>query len=491
MNALQDSTPLTEVVVTDAAAEGTALAEAEPHAYSLDEIGNQQQLQSELMLTMAQVLTETRQLAVGIAQNQIELKAAIQGLLTRIEQTERISQVAARHAVINQSGRLRCVFLVHHPTAWAAIREIVDVMQESPDFEPIVMSLPHRFSILNRMGGEEEVHDMLTAQGYAHVRVRDDQQHLALDHVATLAPGLVFRQAPWDRHLPDCLSAEKLSFTRLCYVPYGYMTARIEAQQFDQQLHRSAWRIFCPDDAHLQLHAQCSLFSAHNCRVTGYPKFDNLARHAATPGNWPLERPASGPHPYRLIWAPHHSFHNDWLRFGVFDQIATSMVELARKRRDLQIVLRPHPTLREALLEAKPGSALQRFLAEWLGLPNAALSTEQEYGDLFAASDAMMTDGLSFFSEYQLFDRPLVFFERPGHVGFNAAGEQLLPGMYRVETLPAFVTLLDQLVRGEDHVTEQRDVRVARHRIAAALRPYPGEAAARIVDTIRREWASA
>lgn len=457
---------------------------------SLAEIGERQNQQSELLLAIAQMLSEMNQVTHATAQVQVALKDTIKDLLDRINELEKTSQVTSRHALISQSGRIRCVFLVHHPTAWAAIREIVDVMRHAPDFEPIVMSLPHRFSILNKLGGEQEVHDMLAAQGYPHIRLRDEDQHLALEHLKALAPGLVFRQAPWDRHMPDCLSTDKLAFTRLCYVPYGYMTAQIEEHQFDQQLHRLAWRIFCPDEAHLRLHARHGRMIGLNCRVTGYPKFDDLSRHADTPGDWPLGRPATGPAPYRLIWAPHHSFHNDWLRFGVFDKIAAEMIALARDLPNLQIVLRPHPTLREAMTSASDGSGLQHFLATWQKLPNTALSTGQEYGDLFAASDAMMTDGLSFFSEYQLFDKPLVFFERPGHVGFNAAGEQLLPGMYHVQDMGGFRALVDQLMKGEDSV-DDKQVRPARRRIAAALRPYPGEAATRIVDTIRREWTTA
>lgn len=206
-----------------------------------------------------------------------------------------------------------------------------------------------------------------------------------------MAPAVVFRQAPWDHDLPDCLSAEKLSFARLCYVPYGYMTAKIERHQFDQQLHRLAWRIFCPDDAHLQLCAEYNQFGGINSRVTGYPKFDHLARHAGTGGAWPLAR-REGRAAYRLIWAPHFAYQGDWLKFGVFDRIAADMLALAQSDPDLQIVMRPHPALREAMQAAAPGTALGVFLRQWLALDNTAMSSEQEYGDLFAASDALLTD---------------------------------------------------------------------------------------------------
>ena len=68
-------------------------------------------------------------------------------------------------------------------TAWPAMREIVDVMRTCEDFEPVVMSLPHRFPLLQQMAGENEVHTMLAAQGYPHIRIRDAAAETALDQV--------------------------------------------------------------------------------------------------------------------------------------------------------------------------------------------------------------------------------------------------------------------------------------------------------------------
>lgn len=237
---------------------------------------------------------------------------------------------------------------------------------------------------------------------------------------------------------------------------------------------------------HQQLCTEYNVFGGINCRVTGYPKFDHLARHIGTTGTWPIPHHGGLP-TYRLIWAPHFAYQGDWLKFGVFDRIAADMLALAQTHPTLQIVMRPHPALREAMQAAAPGTGLATFLSQWLAQSNTAMSTEQEYADLFAASDALLTDGLSFFSEYQLFDKPLIFFEREGHSGFNAAGERLVPGMYRVQTMNAFTSLLSQLTQGH----EVPEIAEARRRIARALRPYPGQAALRIVDTIRREWASA
>jgi len=455
---------------------------------TLEEVLDHQNRQSELLLAMAQMLSDVANRAEpDVAPPSPSVTpAALQEVMARLDRIEKTLQVTTRHAAGTQARRIRCLFLIHHPTAWPAMREIVDVMRTCEDFEPVVMSLPHRFPLLQQMAGEDEVHTMLAAQGYPHIRIRDAAAETALDQVRALAPAVIFRQAPWDHDLPACLSAERLAFSRLCYVPYGYLTARIESHQFDQLLHRLAWRIFCPDDVHRELFMTHNLLTGLNCRVTGYPKFDHLARHIGTEGTWPIDTPATERR-FRLLWAPHFAYQGDWLKFGVFDAIAEDMLTLASHNPGLEIVMRPHPALREAMQAAPTGSALWNFTMRWQALDNTGFSTEQEYADLFAASDAMVTDGLSFFSEYQLFDKPLVFFERHDHAGFNLAGEKLLPGMHRIHTMDELTHLLGELVQGQ----EPSEVATARRQIASALRPFPGDAARRIVESIRHEWTMA
>jgi hypothetical protein len=451
-----------------------ALAEL---AIAVAAVDSHQQLQSDLLLNIASAIQE-----LGASLAAVKQGPNLGALMERLERLESTVQWNGRVASRTGVGApIRVLFLIHHATAWPAVRDIVDRMREAEDFEPVIMSLPHRFPVVNRLGGEAEVHDMLQAQGYAHIRLRDDEAANALDYVKSLAPAVIFRQAPWDDDLPVTLSARHLAFARLCYVPYGYMTARIEKKQFDQTFHRQCWRLFCPDDAHRALYAAHNALGDIHCRVTGYPKFDHLSRQVGQPGTWPIEGGAK--EAYRLIWAPHFSSDNDPLKFGVFNRIAGDMLMLAANDPTLQVVLRPHPALREALTGAPADSSLGRFLRTWQSLPNTCFHEEAEYADLFAASHAMLTDGISFFSEYQLFDKPLVYFERADNIGFNAAGERLKDGMYCVRDMADWLARLREFRAG----VEDAAIVAGRRRIAAELQPFPGAAARQIVDVIRRE----
>lgn len=188
---------------------------------TLDEVIDHQNRQSELLLAMAQMLSDVANRAEPEVASPSVTPAALQEVMARLDRIEKTLQVTTRHAAGTQARRIRCLFLIHHPTAWPAMREIVDVMRTCEDFEPVVMSLPHRFPLLQQMAGENEVHTMLAAQGYPHIRIRDAAAETALDQVRALGPAVIFRQAPWDHDLPACLSAERLGWDQLVCVGDG------------------------------------------------------------------------------------------------------------------------------------------------------------------------------------------------------------------------------------------------------------------------------
>jgi hypothetical protein len=378
---------------------------------------------------------------------------------------------------------IRVVFLVHHATSWLATNPVLEYLTNDSRFEVIAISLPHikLMAFSHELCGEDEIHKMLVAQNIKHIRISESEVSHALRIVKAIKPDVIFRQTPWSHDLPSSLDAESLSFTRICYIPYGYMTAAIEDKQFNQDFHQRCWRIFCPDEAHFKLAEKYCLINGINCVVTGYPKFDYLTDKPTQ--KWPINFKNEGSNNFKLIWAPHYSFMDNWLKFGAFDQTSATILNLARTNSNLQIVMRPHPAFLEYIDEAETGSEIEQFINEWNQLPNTFISREADYAPLFVASDALLTDGLSFLSEYQLFDKPLVFFERDDSIGFNSAGKNLLSGLYRLQKPEQIEPLLNKLMQGEedDRIVDARSL------VAKTIHPYPQQAASRIAEIISSE----
>src|SRR6185437_9392674 len=96
------------------------------------------------------------------------------------------------------------------------------------------------------------------------------------------------------------------------------------------------------------------------------------------------------------------------------------------------------------------------------------------------ASDAMLTEGVSFLAEYQLFRKPLIWLDSNQHVGFNLIGEQVMRGAYRVESIGEAIALVDRLrIEKSDPLEAQREETIR------YLIPFPGESPERTIAVIR------
>jgi hypothetical protein len=405
--------------------------------------------------------------SINILQTQVEALTVVQAELVESVHTKPI-------VTVSKGEKLRVVFLAHHPTSWSATKPVVDAMLNDKRYEVTVVSLPH-FYLMCRgdvLDGEEFMHKILTEQKLPHIRISTESIGQCLTLLKRLKPHAIFRQTPWNHDLPVSLSGKNLSFTRLCYIPYGYMTAAIQEKQFNQEFHWFCYQIFWPDVVHLEMSQKYSMIKAVNGSVSGYPKFDHIT--CAT-----LKYTKNTDFEFHLIWAPHWSYEDGWLRFGALWETAEQMYSLAKENNMIKTTLRPHPVLLEKI-KTDPDIRLKEFIRKWEDLKNTSISEEADYVQLFAESDAMVTDGLSFLSEYQLLDKPIIFFSRHDSIGFNEAGIKLIDGVYKVQTRDELASRLVKIMNNE----EDLDIVIRRREIAAAIQPYPGHAATNILEIL-------
>lgn len=352
------------------------------------------------------------------------------------------------------SPRIRCVFLVHAVESWDAQIDIYEAMARDPRFDPIVATINRKFPGDGAYGGEAQTSAALDSEGIAHLRLGMEPSFAALDILRALAPDVIFRQSQWEHDVPPAFATERLNFARICSVPYGMSIVAqfsqgqahpggVDPQSFDQPYHRAAWRVFCETRQTRDYFVQFHHADPAKFVVSGYPKLSRLLRAREQADRWPVGNPARRRR--RVIWAPHYSVRTSWLGFGVFDRIYRDFLDYAAQRPDMEFVLKPHPALFPFAVSsgAMAQADLDGFLAAWRALPNCAVETGT-YAHLFAASDMMITDGLSFFTEYPIFEKPLIFFDSGRHVALNALGRQALAAARHVDSFSAMQAAIEE-----------------------------------------------
>lgn len=412
----------------------------------------------------------------------------------QLQDTQQTLHLTAKR-IPRPARRIRVVFLVSFLQSWNTLADVYAEMKASDDFEPIVVSTARkRAKDTQAIFGEELTHEFLEAEGVPHLRLNTalaDQN--CMDILKVLDPDIIFRQSPY-HDLPPIFNPAEINFARLCYIPYSFTAVRrlddqepenaeCSVRHTDLYYHRLCWRIFCETEMHKEMYINTSVRAGHNVVVTGYPKFDRLAAAKTQPGIWPIKPHASNKKRFRIIWAPHHSVTQRVMGFGTFVETYQAMYEWAKRSESLyEFVLKPHPALAGEVVHAAKAltqAELDAYFAAWNALPNATLFEGGEYGSLFAGSDAMLTDGVGFLSEYQLFEKPLIFIDSGRHFGFNQAGKIMMQSANTVKSIMEAEAFCERLRQGE-----QDPMKAQQQQVLSQIRPYPNQSAKRIMQAI-------
>ena len=390
---------------------------------------------------------------------------------------------------------IRVAFLTFYFEAWEALAQIWQDMVEDERFEPVVITVPRKLTGDTQYTDESKVHEYFEAAGIPHLRFDYEDSLEGLRRLRDeLKPDYVFLNYPWQRNYQPGYRVEKLSqFTKVCYVPYYSLplvnepgTIGVAPHLYRQRSHQLASLVFTQDQNVLDAYATTQRGNGY-VHLTGSPKIDSLMTEAKEGhGAWPIHRPGDHSRHFRLVWAPHHSYGENWLNFGLFQHMYLQMLEFAKTHPDVDIVMRPHPFLFGTLVDRNVVSAaqLEDWLTEWLDLPNTVIHTAGGYASMFKACDLMLTDGISFIGEFPLVTgKPAVFLENRGHWSFSPLGEIAAAANLRLESFGQFDALFDEI---RTTGMPDRSEEIAALRKAAA--PYPGQASARIVDIVAQDY---
>lgn len=249
------------------------------------------------------------------------------------------------------------------------------------------------------------------------------------------------------------------------YIPYGIMIYGNVQDQFNQMSHMLCWKIFCESPIHKEMARKYSDIGDSNVEVSGYVKMDSVYANSRTEESqwWKVADTKTRASVKKIIYAPHYSIKEGFAGFGNFDKIYQKIFEYAKSHKDTTSwVIRPHPMLRaQCVLEGlfKDEEEYDDYLRKWEDLPNASVSREGMYIDLFKTSDAMILDSVSFLAEYLYVHKPMLFLNRDRQT-FNDFGQGLKEVLYTAdggdfEKICQFVETV--VLQGQDSMKEKRE----------------------------------
>ncbi len=265
---------------------------------------------------------------------------------------------------------------------------------------------------------------------------------------------------PYPNWYPDDFQTTALTAeTLVTYIPYSFESSL--ADMYKWPVYEIGWKIFFDFMWNLKVGALNCVTGGANFYYSGYPKVDIFEDAEKFSFPWKMTRPDAK----KIIWAPHHSIISPLspanYGYANFQHIYKFMYEFAKAHPETSWVVKPHPRLLTSAVESgvfPSVEAFEDYIQAWNDLPNAQFFTGAYYQEIFATSDGMIQDSVSFIAEYQYTHKPMIYLTRKEQ-HFNEAGRKILDASYCVDgrDLDGIAALLQKVfIDGDDPLKDER-----------------------------------
>lgn len=352
-------------------------------------------------------------------------------------------------------------------------QSIYDAMAKDPVFEPIVLVCPEW--VESGTNANERLQRYFIEKGMRIATQLDPQT----------PPDVVFFPNLDDRVFGGVIRLKAVYDKILCCSMFYSMGIDNSGDFYIYQPDfRFVWKQYVPCTFYQQLATKHGWRKGDNVICSGSPKSDSLFGDSSDSPYW-KDRTHTRK---RFIWAPHWSVLV-YGRMSNFDRYYKQFFTFAKNHPEIEIVLKPHPMLKPRLTDPAKKSRFRSedpnyveveclttereyddFVRQWCELPNTNYMDSGDYNDLFASSDAMILDSVSFMAEYMATEKPMCFCVREPleqlqtRMGFNEFGKDLQSAMTIApewEDIERFITKV--VSNGDDGLHPQRTCIVEKH----------------------------
>ena len=159
-----------------------------------------------------------------------------------------------------------------------------------------------------------------------------------------------------------------------------------------------------------------------------------------------------------------YSSRKDLVSTSTFMYFYKDFIEWAKKYQDqIEIVFRPHPALYTNLINSKAMTEqeLEKFKHDFTKLSNTKIIdfTDEPYYELCASSDALITDGVSLFTEYPI-AKPLLHTLTSTPCKFSEFGQDVVDCFYKARTKNDIEKFINNDLENKDPDIRNRETKL-------------------------------
>lgn len=329
---------------------------------------------------------------------------------------------------LQHQKRIRIGFVLYEASMWCG-DELYWYFEQDERFEPVV------YLCFRQDGGNSSrLARTQFDRGVEEMRRRGIQVEV-LTEAGAQVPFLdvLLYLTPYDLVLPSAFYIQNVSLATLtAYIPYGIFLWRSPTfETCNFPIVQTCWKMFMDSEMNLADYWEHCNAMFYQGEATGSPRCDYF--YEPQPQDQAVWKDCQ-PDAVHIIYAPHWSIREQPY-FATFQYNHQFLYEYARRHPETSWVVKPHPNL--VFMAVAAGifhdvAESEAYFQRWNELPNAQVVTGGGYQSLFASSDGMILDSVSFTAEYQYAHKPLLFLRREEQ-SFNQLGQAMLPHLYQAD----------------------------------------------------------
>lgn len=385
-----------------------------------------------------------------------------------------------------EAGREKIRVLLLPETAyfWAQyFGGIYRALKAHPKTDPLVAFTPqrqafglHGFAHLRDLSPHDALREQFLKEGVPFINVSAYDLKRHRPHVALYNRPYVNMQMPAVFHLRN-MAAHGV---RLAGLLYGVSTLTNSTRdlrwEYQIELYHMYWRLFLISSAQRKAYGEfCSTGNAHTV-ITGHPKTDPFA--VPPPPNPDILEKAKGRPAFLMNlnshFLPQISPNSTLTTWGL------EAVEALKKRDDLLLVFRPHPSLYHILnYIGWSWDQINEFKKELRDSPNTFLDESEDLLPSFRSVDALISDLSSLLVEFLPTEKPILYLKYPKSLPMQTTYRSYEAALYQAFGPEELHRFADMVIRREDPLSDRRMAH-----LEPLLNKMDGRAAERIAEAI-------
>lgn len=355
---------------------------------------------------------------------------------------------------INNGEVLNVAFIIQYIPGWNKLEPIYSKMVESDRFNPVIVCVPlniQKNQLLDNNGND--TYEYFTEHGYKVINaLRDDGSWYDLHQ---LEPDYLFHSRPYNNFMPKCYTSPKIvKYALICNVLYGAkLTTGVTDTVFNKEYFGDVFIYFAFDHYEIKEYEEKLKRGVRSgtqkCFQFGAMGLEQIlaAKHEKSKSEFKKT----------LIWTPRWSTDANVGGSNFFNYKDT-VFELARTRKDVLFIIRPHPLMLDNFV--KTGEMSKEELVDFKDYcyneSNIILDSAKEYADEFWESDFLITDASGILPEYFVTGKPIIYCHSKANFEYVQYAKSIIQTCYETFSKEDLKKYFSKLTADDDTKEKER-----------------------------------